>query len=86
MLDNGIKDTVRQDGIGGFIYNESYLLSNLKCSLGGNAVEIPKINVRTTKEEGIDSKYEGWLGLRTLMLYPYVRFNFVDFVLTTSSK
>ncbi|MDE5836579.1 MAG: retroviral-like aspartic protease family protein [Paramuribaculum sp.] len=86
VLDNGVKDTVRQAGIGGFIHNESYLLSNLKCSLGGHAVEIPKIDVRTTREEGIGGQYEGWVGLRTLMLYPYVRFNFVDFVLTTGSK
>ena len=86
VLDNGVKDTVRLAGIGGFIHNESYLLSNLKCSLGGHAVEIPKIDVRTTREEGIGGQYEGWLVLRTLMLYPYVRFNFVDFVLTTGSK
>ncbi|MBD5319269.1 MAG: hypothetical protein HDS09_08465 [Bacteroides sp.] len=83
VLDNGIKDTVRQAGIGGVKFNERYLLSNMKFSLGGHTVEIPEIDVRTTNEEGVGSQYEGWLGLRSLMLYSYVRFNFVDFVLTT---
>ena len=84
VLDNGSKDTVRQAGIGGVKFNERYLLSNIKMSLGGNTVEIPNIDVRITKEEGAGSESEGGvLGLRGLMLYPYVRFNFVDFVLTT---
>lgn len=84
VLDNGIKDTVRQGGIGGVKYNERYLLSNMKISLGGHAAEIPEIDVRTGKEEGAGSESEGGvLGLRSLMLYSFVRFNFVDFVLTT---
>ena len=83
VLENGIKDTVRQAGIGGVKYNERYLLSNMNFSLGGHAVEIPEIDVRTTQEEGVGSQYEAWLGIRTLMLYSSVRFNFVDFVLTT---
>ena len=84
VLDNGSKDTVRQAGIGGVKFNERYLLSNIKMSLGGNTVEIPNIDVRITKEEGAGSESEGGvLGLRGLMLYSYVRFNFVDFVLTT---
>ena len=84
VLDNGIKDTVRQGGIGGVKFNERYLLSNMKISLGVHAAEIPEIDVRTGKEEGAGSESEGGvLGLRSLMLYSFVRFNFVDFVLTT---
>ncbi|MBD5279144.1 MAG: hypothetical protein HDS35_01180 [Bacteroides sp.] len=84
VLDNGIKDTVRQGGIGGVRFNERYLLSNMKISLGGHAVEIPEISVRIKKEEGAGSESEGGvLGMRSLMLYSFVRFNFVDFVLTT---
>ena len=84
VLDNGIKDTVRQAGIGGVKFNERYLLSNIRFSLGGHTVEIPEIDVRTKKEEGAGGESEGGvLGLRTLMLYSFVRFNFVDFVLTT---
>ncbi|MDE6229001.1 MAG: retroviral-like aspartic protease family protein, partial [Muribaculaceae bacterium] len=84
VLDNGTKTTVRQAGIGGVKFNERYLLSDMKLSVGGHAVEIPEIDVRTRKEEGAGSESEGGvLGLRSLMLYSSVRFNFVDFVLTT---
>ena len=84
VVDNGTKTTVRQAGIGGVKFNERYLLSDMKLSLEGNAVEIPEIDVRTRKEEGAGSESEGGvLGLRSLMLYSSVRFNFVDFVLTT---
>ena len=84
VLDNGTKTTVRQAGIGGVKFNERYLLSDMKLSLGGHAVEIPEIDVRIRKEEGAGSESEGGvLGLRSLMLYSSVRFNFVDFVLTT---
>ena len=83
VLDNGIKDTVKQAGIAGIKTNERYLLSNMKLSLGGHTLEIPEIDVRTTQEVGFGSECEGVLGVRTLMLYSFVRFNFVDFVLTT---
>lgn len=85
VLDNGIKDTVKQAGIGGVKTNERYLLSNMKLSLGGHTLEIPEIDVRTTQEFGFGSECEGVLGVRTLMLYSFVRFNFVDFVLTTGA-
>ena len=83
VLDNGIKDTVKQAGIAGIKINERYLLSNMKISLGGHTLDIPEIDVRTTQEFGSGSECEGVIGLRTLMLYSFVRFNFVDFVLTT---
>ena len=85
VLDNGIKDTVKQAGIGGVKINERYLLPNTKISLGGHVADIPEIDVRTTREFGSGSECEGVLGLRTLMLYSFVRFNFVDFVLTTGA-
>ena len=83
VLDNGIKDTVKQAGIAGIKINERYLLSNMKISLGGHTLDIPEIDVRTTQEFGSGSECEGVLGLRTLMLYSFVRFNFIDFILTT---
>ena len=84
VLENGTKDTVIQGGIGGVRFNERYLLSNMKISLGGHTMEIPEIDVRIKQEEGVGSESEGGvLGLRSLMLYSSVRFNFVDFVLTT---
>ena len=84
VLSNGIKDTVRQAGIGGVKFNERYVLSDMKISLGGHTAEIPEIDVRIQQEEGAGSEAQGGvLGLRSLMLYSFVRFNFVDFVLTT---
>ena len=83
VVDNGIKDTVKQAGIGGIKINERYILPNVEISLGGHTVDIPEIDVRTTQEVGSGSECEGVIGLRTLMLYSSVRFNFVDFVLTT---
>ena len=84
VVDNGTKTTVRQAGIGGVKFNERCLLSDMKLSLGGHSVESPEIDGRTRKEEGAGSESEGGvLGLRSLMLYTSVRFNFVDFVLTT---
>lgn len=83
VLDNGIKDTVKQAGIGGVKINERYILPNMKISLGGHTLDLPEIDVRTTQEFGSGSDCEGVIGMRTLMLYSFVRFNFVDFVLTT---
>ena len=83
VLDNGTKDTVKQAGIGGVKINERYIVSDMKISLGGHTLDLPEIDVRTTQEFGSGSECEGVIGLRTLMLYSFVRFNFVDFVLTT---
>lgn len=83
VLDNGIKDTVRMAGIGGVNYIDCYKLSNMKISLGNHTVEIPEFVVATEKEAGPGGQHECNIGLRTLMLYSFVRFNLVDFVLTT---
>ena len=83
VLDNGVKDTVRIAGIGGVNYIDCYKLSNMKIELGNHTVEIPEFVVATEKEAGIGGLHEGTIGLRTLMLYSFVRFNLVDFVLTT---
>ena len=85
VLDNGTKDTVKQAGIGGIKVNERYILPNIKISLGGHTSDLPEIDVRTTQEFGSGSDCEGVIGMRTLMLYSFVRFNFVDFVLTTGT-
>ena len=83
VLDNGIKDTVRIAGIGGVNYFDCYKLENMKISLGGHTLEIPEIVVKSEQEAGLGGHYECIIGLRTLMLYSFVRFNLVDFVLTT---
>lgn len=83
VLDNGTKDTVRMAGIGGVDFIEGYKLPNIKLSLGNHTVEIPEIVVKTQQEAGAGGQYECNIGLKTLMLYTFVRFNLVDFVLTT---
>ena len=83
VLENGIKDTIRMAGIGGVNYIDCYKLSNMKISLGNHTLEIPEIVVTTEQNAGPGGEYECNIGLRTLMLYTFVRFNLVDFVLTT---
>lgn len=83
VLDNGTKDNIRMAGIGGVDFIDGYKLPNLKLSLGNHTVEIPEIVVKTEQEAGAGGQYECNIGLKTLMLYNYVRFNLVDFVLTT---
>lgn len=68
-------------GIGGVDYIDCYKLPNLKISLDNHTVEIPEIVVKTEQEAG--GLYKCNVGLRTLMLYSFVRFNLVDFVMTT---
>jgi hypothetical protein len=86
VLENGIKDTVRMAGIGGVNFIDCYKLSNMELSLGNHRVEIPEIVVKTEQEGGTGGLYECNIGLRTLMLYDFVKFNLVDFVLTTGMK
>ena len=83
VLDNGTHDTIRMAGIGGVDFIDGYKLPDLKISLGGNTVKIPEIVVKTGQEAGAGGQYECNIGLKTLMLYNSVRFNLVDFVLTT---
>ncbi|MBD5232171.1 MAG: hypothetical protein HDS66_08495 [Bacteroidales bacterium] len=83
VIDNGVKDTIRIAGIGGVDFLDCYKLSNMQVSLGNHKLEIPEIDVITTPQAGIGGQYECNIGLRTLMLYTFVRFNLVDFVLTT---
>ena len=85
VLDNGVKDTVRMAGIGGVNFLDCYKLRDMKISLGNHALEIPQIVVTTTQYAGPGVQYECNIGLRTLMLYYFVRFNLVDFVLTTGT-
>ncbi len=83
VMDNGIKDTIRAAGLGGVEIIECYKLSNLKLSLGNHSVKVPEIVVNTEQLTGVSGEYECNIGLKTLMLYDFVRFNLVDFVLTT---
>ncbi len=83
VRNNGIKETIRAAGFGGVDFIECFKLPNLKLSLGNHSVEIPEMVVNTEQLAGAGGHYECNIGLRTLMLYSFVRFTLVDFVLTT---
>ena len=47
---------------------------------------MPEIVVKTGNSTNAIVEYEGNLGLKSLMLFSKVRFNLVDFVLTTFNQ
>jgi len=83
VIENGTKDTIRMAGIGGVDYAECYKVPNMRLSLADKTVVIPEMVVKAENGVGTGIQYECNIGLKTLMLYTFVRFNLVDFVLTT---
>ena len=77
------KDTIRTAGIGGVHLSECYKVSGLKLTLGDNSVIIPDISVLL---QDSPNGYNCNLGLKTLMRFDKIRFNLVDFVLTTETS
>lgn len=77
-------DTIRGAGIGGVHISECYRMTDTPLKIGNNQVEVPEmVVVLQMNTDGIYG-YECNLGLKSLMLFSKVRFNLVDFVLTTS--
>lgn len=77
-------DTIRGAGIGGVNISECYRMTDTPLKIGNNRVEVPEmVVVLQMNTDGIYG-YECNLGLKSLMLFSKVRFNLVDFVLTTS--
>lgn len=82
-------DTIRGAGVGGVSTSHYYNVPNMMLQLGGNEISVPELGVLIDNQmTGMDSDNgpECNLGLRSLMLFDKVRFNLVDFVLTTSEK
>lgn len=77
-------DTIRTGGIGGVQTSECYHVPNILIGFGKEQVLVPEIVVKTGNSTNAIVEYEGNLGLKSLMLFSKVRFNLVDFVLTTS--
>lgn len=77
-------DTIRGAGIGGVNISECYRVPNLSIALGNNQIIAPEIVVVLQDNMGGTFGYECNLGLKSLILFSKVRFNMVDFVLTTS--
>lgn len=83
VLANAQPDTVRMAGIGGVKILECYRLPNVSVYIGGNEVVIPHITVNTELNP-LATDYECNLGLKSLMQFGKIRFNMVDFTITTS--
>ncbi|MDE6410376.1 MAG: retropepsin-like domain-containing protein [Muribaculaceae bacterium] len=76
----GKLETVRNGGIGGVHIAQCYQVPDMKLELGGTSVNVPMMQV-FIKDAPYD--HECNLGLRALMLFNRIRFNMVDFVITT---
>lgn len=82
VLANAQPDTVRIAGIGGVKLLKSYRLPNVSVSIGGDEVVIPHITVNT-ESNPLATDYECNLGLKSLMQFGRIRFNMIDFTITT---
>jgi len=75
-------DTIREAGIGGVVHSPCYHIEAMPISLGGNTVFPAEMTIKTI-DSAMLGDYDCIIGVRTLMLYDKVRFNLVDFVLST---
>lgn len=78
-------DTVRTAGIGGVNISECYILPDVMAELGGSRIILPGIAVNPG-EYTLDMDYECNLGLKSIMRFGKVRFNMVDFTISTSME
>lgn len=79
---NGQPDTIRAAGVGGVIELPCYNVPNMSVMIGGNSVTVTELVVKTQNDSSAMA-YDANIGLRTLMLFSKVRFNMVDFTVTT---
>lgn len=82
VLQSGRRDTIRAAGVGGFVELPCYYLEDMDVTIGGTTVTPEEIVVKTQADHAVMA-YDANIGLRTLMLFSKVRFNMVDFVVTT---
>jgi len=78
----GRLDTIRSAGIGGVVVMPCYYMPDLPVTIGDLTV-YPSEFVVKTQNDNTPMAYDVNIGLRTLMLFSKVRFNMIDFVLTT---
>lgn len=82
VLAKASPETVRTAGIGGVHISEAYNLPDINITLGGCTVTIPQITVNPGSNP-LASDYECNLGVKSLMQFGKIRFNMVDFTITT---
>lgn len=81
IISRGKLDTLRMAGIGGVHVSECYQVPDMAIELGGSVLTIPQLSVNMQDPAGYD--YECVLGLKSLMRFGKIRFNMVDFTLST---
>lgn len=82
---NAEPDTIRRAGIGGVLESLCYRLPDVPVSMGGHTLEVPGLAVSTSQSTAaMDLSCN--IGIRTLMMFGRVRFNMVDFVMTTDPQ
>lgn len=82
VLANATPETVRTAGIGGVHISEAYTLPDVNITLAGSTVKVPQITVNPGTNP-LASDYECNLGVKTLMQFGKIRFNMIDFTITT---
>lgn len=75
-------DSIRMAGIAGVAVSPCYRVPDMPVMLGGNVVS-PKEFVVLAGGDRAQNDYECTVGVKTLMLFGKVRFNMVDFVVST---
>ena len=84
---HGKLESVGRAGAGGVHKSEVYLVSDIPIELGGNTVVPAEILVAIEDLSDISAlRFDCNIGLKTLMMYGKVRFNLVDFVLSTQPR
>ena len=76
------KETLKLAGVGGINKTKCYQTPNLELYMGDNTVILPQIAVIADKNSQIKNN----LGIKALMLFSKVRFNLVDFLLSTELR
>ena len=82
VKDHAEPDSIRMAGIGGVQVSSCYKVPDMPLRLGGNVVVPKEIAVLTGEWQGMND-YDCTVGVKTLMLFDRVRFNLVDFVVST---
>lgn len=82
IVANAEADTVRRGGLGGVVESLCYRVNDMPVSLGGHTIGIGGLVVDTSPSSAA-MDFDCNLGIKTLMKFDKIRFNLVDFVLTT---
>lgn len=82
IVANAEPDTIRRGGIGGVVKSLCYRVGTMPVSMGGHTVGVSGLVV-DTEHVSTAMNLSCNIGLKTLMMFDKIRFNLVDFVLTT---